>query len=214
MSKREQNFNPDQRSDNWRKARHGKFSASQIHRLLGLKGLGESGKTYALEKAIEEMYGDLEGDGGFVSFDMQRGIDLEPRVFDLFKEQYPSAEKCSFFVIDEHSGASPDGLEGDDAVIEIKCPKSEKFFKITSGALPMEKVYYAQMQMQMLATGRIKAYFVNYIRHDSQDYIHIQLVDRDEAMINLIQERIAEAVIIKNEHIEKLKQYEKSRTNE
>ena len=41
-----------QRSSEWFKERWGKFTASSIHKLLGIRGLGETGKTYAIERAI------------------------------------------------------------------------------------------------------------------------------------------------------------------
>ena len=70
----------EQRSEEWRKQRHGKFSASEIHKLMGVRGLGETGKSYAIEKAIEELYGEV--DENFVSYDMERGIELEPLAFN------------------------------------------------------------------------------------------------------------------------------------
>jgi len=63
----------EQRTAEWHNARLGKFTASEIHKLMGVKGLGETGKTYAFEKAIEQLYGLI--DENFVSFDMQIGFD-------------------------------------------------------------------------------------------------------------------------------------------
>jgi putative phage-type endonuclease len=197
--------NSEQRSENWKIERYGKFSASEIIKLLGVRGLGETGKTYAIEKAIEELYGEMEEN--FVSFDMERGINLEPLAFAKFKElkelEFLEVTNCGFFKFNEHAGASPDGLVSDNAVLEIKCPKSTTFFELVA-TNEVDKKYYAQMQMQMLCTNRNKAYFFNYLIHEGTEYHHEIIVERDEVMIELIKSRLAEAIEIKKEYINKI----------
>lgn len=192
-----------QRSSQWFKDRYGKFTASKINDLLGIKGLGLTGETYAVERAIEQLFGEVEE--GFTSKDMQRGIDLEPTAFAKFVEVHPNlkVQNCSFFAYGEHAGASPDGLVNEDAILEIKCPKGKKFFRLVAEE-NIDKIYIAQMQMQMLATGRNKAYFFNYLELDDKVYHHTIIVERDEAMIDLIKERLEEAIIIKNDYIKLL----------
>jgi exodeoxyribonuclease (lambda-induced) len=193
----------NQRSESWYKERYGKFTASKIIDLLGVKGMGLTGETYAIDKAIEQLYGEVEE--GFTSKDMQRGIDLEPIAFAKFKEVHPNlnVQTCSFFAYGEHAGASPDGLVDEDAILEIKCPKGKKFFRLVAEE-NIDKVYVAQMQMQMLATGRNKAYFFNYLEVNDKVYHHTIIVERDEDMIELIKERLEQAIVIKKEYIEKI----------
>lgn len=194
--------NSEQRSEDWKKERYGKFSASEIHKLLGIKSLGETGKNYAIEKAIEELYGEMEEN--YISYDMQNGIDTEPLAFAKFKElkglEFLEVDKCSFFKFNEHSGASPDGLVSNNSVLEIKCPKSSTFFKLVA-TNEIDFKYYAQMQMQMLCTGSDKAYFFNYLIHDGTEYYHEIILERDEEMINKIKERLEQAIEIKTEYI-------------
>jgi exodeoxyribonuclease (lambda-induced) len=196
----------EQRSDDWKIERYGKFSASEIYKLLGIKGLGQTGKNYAIEKAIEELYGEMEEN--FISYDMQRGIELEPLAFAKFKElkelEFLNVENCSFFKLNDDAGASPDGLVSDDAVLEIKCPKSTTFFELVA-TNEIDSKYYAQMQMQMLCTNRNKAYFFNYLIHEGTEYHHEIIIERDDKMIELIKERLTEATEIKKEYINKIK---------
>jgi len=191
-----------QRTESWLKDRYGKFTASEIVKILGARGLGETGKTYAIEKAIEELYGEFEEP--FISYDMQNGINTEPLAFEKFKQlkglEFLEVEKCGFFNFGEHAGASPDGLVSDNSVLEIKCPKSTTFFKLVA-TNEIDAKYYAQMQMQMLCTGANKAYFFNYLVHDGTEYYHEIIVKRDEVMIEKIKDRINEAVEIKTEYI-------------
>ena len=203
-----------QRSAEWYNQRLGKFSASEIHKLLGVRGLGETGKSYAIEKAIEQLYGDFEEP--FISFDMQQGIETEPLAFAKFQElkglEFLQVSNCGFFEYCEHSGASPDGLVSDNAILEIKCPKSTTFFKLVA-TNEIDAKYYAQMQMQMLATDAIKGYFFNYLIHEGKEYWHEITVQRDEVMIAKIKDRLQEVIEIKNEYINKLKsnqQWQKS----
>lgn len=195
-----------QRTVDWKNQRYGKFSASEIVKLLGVRGLGETGKTYAIEKAIEELYGEFEEP--FISYDMQNGIDTEPLAFAKFKElkglEFLEVENCGFFEYNKHAGASPDGLVSDNAVLEIKCPKSTTFFKLVA-TNEIDPKYIAQMQMQMLCTGRDKAYFFNYLIHDGTEYHHEIIVERDEVMIEKIKERLDEAITIKEEYIKLIK---------
>jgi exodeoxyribonuclease (lambda-induced) len=191
-----------QRTESWLKERYGKFTASEIIKLLGIKALGETGKSYAIEKAIEELYGQFEE--RFISYDMQNGIDTEPLAFAKFQElkglEFLEVEKCGFFTYDKHAGSSPDGLVSDNAVLEIKCPKSTTFFKLVA-TNEIDSKYYAQMQMQMLCTNREKAYFFNYLIHEGTEYYHEIIVERDEEMIEKIKERLKQAIEIKLEYI-------------
>lgn len=195
----------EQRSEEWRKQRHGKFSASEIHKLMGVRGLGETGKSYAIEKAIEELYGEV--DENFVSYDMERGIELEPLAFNKFSDlmdlEFIKVENCGFFNLLNDAGASPDGLVGSNAVLEIKCPKASTFFKLVA-TNEVDQKYFYQMQMQMICTGKTKAYFFNYIIIEGLEYWHTIEVERDSVVCDKIIERIAEAIQIKKEYINKI----------
>ena len=194
-----------QRIDSWKKQRYGKFTASEIIKILGARGIGETGKSYAIDKAIEQLFGEFEE--RFISYDMQNGIDTEPLAFAKFKEikslEFLEVTNCGFFEHCEHSGASPDGLVSDDAILEIKCPKSSTFFKLVA-TNEVDPKYYAQMQMQMMSTNRNKAYFFNYLIHEGTEYHHEIIVERDEVMIEKIKNRLQEVIEIKNEYINKI----------
>ena len=194
-----------QRSLEWFEQRRGKFTASETFKLMGVRGLGETGNTFALEKAIE-LVCDSE-DENFVSSDMQRGIDLEPLAFAKFKElkeiEFLEVENCGFFEYCENSGASPDGLVSDDAVLEIKCPKKTNFFKLVAEN-EVNKNYFYQVQMQMLAAKKSKAYFFNYIILDGVEFWHEIVIPRCEKTIEKIKERIAEASELKKEYLNKI----------
>lgn len=194
-----------QRIDSWYLERKGKFTASEIYKLMGVKGLGETGKTYAIEKAIEQVFEVSEDN--YISYDMQRGIDLEPLAFAKFKDlknlNFIDVNVCGFISKEENSGSSPDGLVSDNAVLEIKCPKVDAFMKLVVSN-EVNKNYFYQMQKQMSDTDTEKAYFFNYCIIDGVEYWHEIIVNRCDETIKLINERITEAIEIKNNFIKQL----------
>jgi putative phage-type endonuclease len=196
-----------QRSNEWYNTRAGKFTASEITKLMGIKGLGQTGDSYILSKAIEEVFG-ISEEEDFTSFDMRRGIELEPVAFDEFKNakelDFVNVRECSFFTYGLHAGASPDGLVGKNGILEIKCPKAEKFFSIVLSD-EVDTKYFHQMQMQMLCTGRTQAHYFNFIIYNGKPMSHEIIVPRDEKVISLMKDRIEEAIEIKKSYVEQLK---------
>lgn len=194
-----------QRSDEWNEQRKGKFTASEVYKLMGIKALGETGKGYVFDKAIEELYGETEET--FVSYDMQRGIELEPLAFAKFQElkdsEFLQVETCGFFNFGEDAGASPDGLVGEDAILEIKCPKPSTFFKLVA-TNEIKDQYLYQMQLQMMATNRNKAHFFNYCIIDGIEYWHEIIVTKDDVICDKMENRIKEASELKQEYINNL----------
>ena len=183
-----------QRSIEWHEQRLGKFTASEIYKLMGTKGLGETGKSYAFDKAVETVFGEVEEN--FISYDMQNGIDTEPIAFKKFSElkslQFVEVSDCGFFNIGDHAGASPDGLVGSDGILEIKCPKANTFFKLVA-TNQIDPKYFYQMQMQMMAANRKVGYFFNYFIFEGHEFWHEIEVLQDEAICDKIWDRILEA---------------------
>lgn len=199
-----------QRTDAWFKIREGRFTASQISRLLGKESLARTKQSidnYAFEKAVETLYGREEDT--YVSEDMKRGIILEPMAFEVIKNikayDFLDVNECNFYTYGEHAGASPDGKVSNNSNIEIKCPRRNKFFKIVAnGASEIDAGYIAQMQMQMMCTNTERTYFFNYYLYNGIEYWHEIVVERDEEMIQLIKDRIVMATEIKLSYIDKL----------
>jgi len=190
-----------QRTSEWLQQRLGKFTASTATSILGTPGAMQ---TEAMEKAIESFSGIIED--GFCSYDMQIGIDREPFAFKKFAALNPffNVTECGFFTFGEHCGASPDGLVNDDAILEIKCPKKETFFKLVA-TQEIDKKHLAQIQVQLLATNRQRAYYFNYYIFDGVEYWHTITVERDEVFIANYLNKLADAIVYKTVYIELLK---------
>lgn len=201
-----------QRTEAWHNERKFRFTGSKISNLLGKQGLGKTGETYVFEVVFNSMFPDLEET--FISQAMQIGTEREPLAFkkitEILGQRFIQTETCGFFKWGDFGGASPDGLTSDDGVIEIKCPTAKTFFEVVR-TNNIDSSYYDQMQMEMLSTGRSKAYYFNYfIDLNGKEYWHLIEVPRDEQRINLIKERIKQAgdlALMYKMQLEKNKQF-------
>ncbi len=194
--------------DSLKQERCGKFTSSRINDLMGIKGLGKTGETYAFEMAVECVFG-IDPDDDYVSFDMQRGIDLEPLAFEHFKQEvskdFLNVSTCSYIPLNEYSGGTPDGMVNEKWPLEIKCPKRDKFFRLVVDGI-IDQCYIDQCQHQMLCTGGDRAYFRNFIIHNGVPIAHTIIIERDEVRIDLMKDRIKEAVSLREGFINKLKE--------
>jgi len=198
----------EQRSKEWFEMRKGRFTASRISELMGIKGLGKTGESYAFELACELVYG-IDEEDNFVSHDIQRGISLEPLAFRKFSElkelEFKSVKEAYFMPYGENAGASPDGLIDDNGNLEIKCPRSGKFFKLVAlGESEIDKNYLDQMQMQMLCSNSEYTSFFNYCIFNGIEMWHEIKINRDEKIIELIKSRIEEATELRNDYVKYL----------
>tara|TARA_R110000737_G_scaffold333759_2_gene351632 strand:+ start:947 stop:1549 length:603 start_codon:yes stop_codon:yes gene_type:complete len=173
-----------QGSEKWKSLRIGLITSSNI---LSICGTPIGRKTYCLEKSCEKLTG--RHDEIFVSKDMQRGIDLEPIARDLYSFiSNVDVVEIGIATINDFVGSSPDGLVGDDGILEIKCLKAKGHLSVVVGGInAINKVYIYQMQHQMLVMDRKWCDFVSY-NEDFENPIHIIRVMRDEKIISKIQE--------------------------
>ena len=97
--------------------------------------------------------------------DMYRGVDLEPYARDVYREHKADVTEIGFMVRDDWGfsiGYSPDGLVGDDGLIEIKAPRTKGHVNtVLSGEVPA--IYMPQLQAGLLVSGRDWIDFVPYV---------------------------------------------------
>ncbi|WP_245558120.1 YqaJ viral recombinase family protein [Nocardia thailandica] len=100
----------------------------------------------------------------FMSDDMFRGIEDEPRARDKYSEHYAAVTETGFMVREYpgfHLGYSPDGLVGADGLIEIKSRRPKIHVEhILAGRVPADNM--AQCQAGLLVSGRSWLDYVSY----------------------------------------------------
>lgn len=102
---------------------------------------------------------------GPITSDMWRGIDLEPIARDAYAAHYAKVAEVGFMVDDRWGfpiGYSPDGLVGDDGLIEIKAPRSKThILTVLAGDVPAHNM--AQLQAGLLVSDRKWIDFIPYV---------------------------------------------------
>ncbi|HMO76747.1 MAG TPA: YqaJ viral recombinase family protein [Sphingopyxis sp.] len=185
----------EQRTDDWFAARLGKVTASKIADVMAKTrtGWGASRANYAAQLVCERLTG-VRGEG-FTNAAMQWGSDTEPQARAFYElETGTVVAECGFF---DHpsiamTGASPDGLVGDDGLVEIKCPNSATHIATLRGE-PIADKYIKQMQWQMACTGRQWCDFASFDpRLPDAMQLHVQRVARDDALIAGIEAAVSE----------------------
>jgi len=95
-------------------------------------------------------------DPTFTSEDMWRGIEEEPRAREMYAEHYAPVTEVGFLVREGNGwtlGCSPDGLVGDDGMLEIKCRRQKNHLAtVLADKVPAENM--AQCQAALLVSGR------------------------------------------------------------
>jgi hypothetical protein len=156
----------EQGTDEWHDVRRGIVTASVVGQLITTKTIRPAnndisrGLTTLL--TAERITGYTEPT--WVSDDMWRGIEDEPVVRDLYSEHYAPVTECGFLVRTGDGwtlGYSPDGLVGNDGLIEIKSRRAKKQLQtILADEVPAENV--AQCQAGLLVSGRAWLDYVSY----------------------------------------------------
>lgn len=119
-------------------------------------------KTFTMLLVAERITG--WSDPMYVSDDMWRGIEDEPRARDKYAEHYAPVTECGFMTEDCFGfaiGYSPDGLVGDDGLIEIKSRRPKAHLAtILADQVPAANM--AQLQCGLLVSGRQWIDYVSY----------------------------------------------------
>ena len=175
-----------QRTNEWFAQRLGKVTASKVADVIARtkSGYSASRENYLAQLVVERFTGTVAE--SYSNAAMQWGTDQEP----FARAAYEHAtgvlvEECGFVLHPEisESGASPDGLVGDDGLIEIKCPSTATMIdQLLTETVPGK--YVTQMQWQMACTGRQWCDFVCFDpRMPEGLQLYIKRVDRDDAYI-------------------------------
>lgn len=200
----------------WLEIRTGKVTASEVadatsylKRKSNGKEVGESSGTresYKAALAAEILSG--RASEHYVSRHMERGTALEPEARILYESRNNVMVQEVGFVIHptiERSGASPDGLIGNEGGLEIKAPKLETHIKyIFAGVLPPE--YEPQVMWNMACTGRQWWDFASYCPEMPESMRLFQVrVYRDEMRVAELEQGVRKVLEEVDEMVAKLR---------
>jgi hypothetical protein len=154
-----------QGTEEWHDQRRGIVTASVVGQLLTptLKvANNDTSRALTALLVAERITGYT--DATYMTADMFRGHEDEPRAVAVYSEHFAPVTTTGFMVRDDWGfriGFSPDGLVGDDGLIEVKSRRQKKHLQtILSDAVPAENM--AQCQTGLLVSGRPWLDYVSY----------------------------------------------------
>lgn len=175
------NYDIAQQSPEWFCKRAGKPSASKFDTLLTGKKLepanNDTMRTY-MKSLIAELVMQRPVERIGSTYWIERGTELEPaarKEYEFLKGV--SVQPSGFWMNErEQYGASPDGLVGEDGLVEFKTGTPETIigYALEPSSLPQK--HYAQLQGQLLCTGRD---WVDIMAYDPEIKPVVQRVHRD-----------------------------------
>ena len=199
----------EQRTTEWHTARLGKVTASRVADVIAKTktGYGASRANLMADLIVERLTG--QPASTFSNAHMEWGTEQEPHARAAYSARTGElVEEVGF--IDHpriaNSGASPDGLVGDEGLVEFKCPATATHLDtLLAGEVPSK--YIPQMQWQMACTGRKWCDFCSYDpRLPEHLRMFVKRVPRDDEYIKTLETEVTKFLA---ELDEKLKQLEK-----
>jgi len=168
-----------QRSPEWFKQRVGMVTGSRVGAILGLSPF--QSKDDVMRAMVREYHGSESEFTGNVA--TQYGNDNEDAAIFAF-EMLTGLEvkETGFHKHNEWLGASPDGLIGDNEVIEVKCPygKRDAETEFDFKSVSEQPHYHAQMQIEMLCTDTETCQFFQW----SENASILEKVKRDQSWLD------------------------------
>ena len=177
----------------WLQARCGRVTASRVGDVIARTktGWAAARATYMGQLLAERLTGQPQE--AFVTPAMRWGSECEDQARAAY-EYWTDQDVASVGFVSHPtitmSGASPDGLVGDDGLLEIKCPTTVTHIDTLVGdEVPLKHV--PQIQWQLACAGRAWCDFVCFDpRMPESLRIFIRRVERDEALICELQTQV------------------------
>ena len=183
-----------QGSEEWLRARVGRVTASRVADVIAKTktGVSASRANYMAELVAERLTG--EPAERYSNAAMSWGTEQEPQARNAYSFMRDVDVLQVGFIPHPQlamSGASPDGLVGEDGLVEIKCPNTANHIEALIGQ-PISSKYITQMQWQMACTERQWCDFASFdprLPHEMR--LFVQRVHREEPLIAELEREVA-----------------------
>jgi predicted phage-related endonuclease len=156
----------EQRTPEWYAARAGRLTGSRACDMLAKIKTGEAAarRDYRVQLSIERLTGTTLDEGGFISKEMQHGIDTEPQALAAYEADTGLlVRKTGFLAHNEFmAGCSLDGdIQNFTGILELKCPKPATHVGyLKSRVIPTD--YLAQITHNLWVSGAQWADYVSF----------------------------------------------------
>lgn len=191
----------------WFNERLGKVTASRVADVIAKTktGWGSSRANYAAQLIAERLTGKVTD--SYRNAAMDWGIMNEPDARVAYEFLTDATVEQVGFVPHPTiamSGASPDGLIGNDGLVEIKCPNTATHIETLLGQSVPGK-YITQMQWQMACTGRKWCDFVSFdSRMPESMRLFVKRIERDTTAVRDLETSVSEFLAEIDETVSRL----------
>jgi hypothetical protein len=199
-----------QRTPEWYAARRGRFTGSEVHKLMvdprsKTEEVSATAMTYIREKLAELITGITPQ---VSSASMEWGTANEPLAIARYSEREGvEIIPADFVPFGQYGGGSPDGYIDPFAIVEVKCPYNSAVHLdnlLFAASRPTAddfktqyREYYWQVQNNMMATGKPEAIFISFDprfpEHQQLAVVRIPAVHSD---MEILADRIVRAARI------------------
>jgi putative phage-type endonuclease len=188
----------EQQTEQWFTDRLGKVTASRLADVMAKTKTGYSATraNYMTQLVLERVTKTRAE--SYSNAAMQWGNEQEPFARAAYEAHTGQmVEEVGFIQHPdiEDAGASPDGLVGDDGMVEIKCPSSSTALECwlihAQGGNPVDAKYYAQMQWQMRCADRSWCDYVVFDpRMPAKAQLFVFRVQRNEDFLTMAEDEV------------------------
>ncbi len=192
-----------QGTEEWHDLRNGIITASQVKTLLTPKlKIAANDKTRASGYEMIAQRATNHTEEIYQTWAMQRGHVEEIYAKDLYAKHKAPIKECGFITNDDYHftlGFSPDGLIGDDGLIECKS-RGQRFQAETIIKNEVPSEYMLQIQTGLLVTKRKWCDFISY---SNGMPMFIKRVEPDHATFEMIVEACRQFELMAEENMKK-----------
>ena len=173
----------EQGSYEWHQIRLGKITSTRLKKVMAKDNMS------LVDELIAEEETGLSDDDGFVSEDMQRGLDLEPLAIKEYESitgnivtRYGIMQSDELPILCQ----SPDGYVGTEGAIEVKCPRTKTHVKyIRQGKIPND--YKEQVWCYFMVNPNLQWLdFISYDPRLTKKPIWVLRVNREDVEDDVI----------------------------
>jgi hypothetical protein len=204
-------------SEQWKSERYGRFTPSELHRLMTeprikTEVLSQGAITYIKEKVTETLIEDSSEETQFSNAATAWGNSYEDEAINIFSDLVDTEIiRPGLIIYNDYFCGTPDGIAKDKSFgIEVKCPYNSSIH-LDNLLLSKEdfrkarKEYYYQIQGYAILTGINDWYFVSYDprQKESLRMVHLS-INKDEVDVSLIHKKLKVANYFKQSLLHKL----------
>ena len=173
----------------WDVVRMGLITGSRLTAVIS----GGKARPEYMEEIVDEIKYGIRKEH-CVTTAMNEGTAREPLARYRYSKLFGVAvQEIGFYQMSDRVGISPDGMVGDDGLVEIKCPQEKSFQNYLDNAKKLVSTYKWQVQGQLWVTDRKWCDMFAWRPERAKDFVRIR-AERNEKDIKVLSAGVAQFI--------------------